>query len=446
MSPWRSRPWARSAPRVAIVPLRSTSARQVRRWLVDGALTAAVTGVQLGGLLGVGSVGVDGQRPVDVLGWVLVAFASLPLLVRRRLPWTVLLVTSVALIVYALLGYPFVVSGFGVLIALYGVAAQYPPRRSLGGVLLALVAMAVAHIQGPQEYPWSTVFGDLLATGAAWSLGDVTRIRWLRADALAERARQAELNREAHGREAVANERLRIARELHDVMAHSMSVIAVQAGVGRHVIDRDPPTASRALAVIEDTSRRTLTEMRQLLGVLRVTDVAVDDATAPPDGTAAAATRSPQPGLDRLEELLAAARAAGSVVTLSTSGTPHPLPSQLDLAAYRILQEALTNSAKHAGPAKVTVALTWRDDNLQIEVGDDGPGPASRPRSRPPGEGYGLIGLHERATSVGGDLQTGPGPRGGFLLRATLPLTANQAPTQASAEVSAEVSSLRDLR
>jgi signal transduction histidine kinase len=279
--------------------------------------------------------------------------------------------------------------------------------------------MAAAYVQWNTEYTWRSVLQDLLLVAAAWSLGDASRTRRQRAEALAERAREAERNREAHSREAVVNERLRIARELHDVMAHSMSVIAVQAGVGRHVMDRDPETARRALDVIENTSRRSLTEMRQLLGVLRVDDV---PETGEQVGPADTATRSPQPGLARLEELLAAARSAGLVVTLSMSGTPRPVPAQLDLAAYRILQEALTNAAKHAGPAEVTVTLRWTDDSLRIEVSDDGRGPVGGRRTRAAGEGYGLIGLRERATSVGGDLLTGPGPRGGFLLRATLPL------------------------
>ncbi len=249
--------------------------------------------------------------------------------------------------------------------------------------------------------------------GAAWSLGDAARTRRLQARALAERARDAERNRNAHSREAVTTERLRIARELHDVMAHSMSVIAVQAGVGRHVMDRDPETARTALGVIEDTNRRTLTEMRQLLGVLRVDD---------PPAAAQLGSRAPQPGLDRLDDLLADARAAGLVVTLSVTGTARQLPPHLDLAAYRILQEALTNAARHAGPAQLRVTLTWSGETLAIDVSDDGRGPVAG-RGSSPGGGFGLIGLRERATSVGGGFDAGPGPDGGFRVRATLPLT-----------------------
>lgn len=404
------------------------SLRRVPTWLVDGALTAVVVVISAAELLNAPAT-VGGQRPVDAVAWALVGLASVPVLAHRRLPWTVLVLTSAGLIAYSLLGYPHGTSGYGALVALYGVAARYPRRISLGAVPVVLSGMVVFSVAWPQQYTWHRVLADLLVIGAMWVLGDAARTRRLHARALADRAREAEASREAHSREAVVHERLRIARELHDVMAHSMSVIAVQAGVGRHVMDRDPQTAARALAVIEDTSRRTLAEMRQLLGVLRVDDVAADTTTASPTGTPGTATRTPQPGLDRLDELLTAARAAGSAVTLSTSGAPRRLPAQLDLAAYRILQEALTNAAKHAGPAEVRVALEWRDDSLRIDVDDDGPGPTDGTGDRPPGEGYGLIGLQERAASVGGRLQTGPGPCGGFLLRATLPLEGDRAPT-----------------
>ncbi|WP_448640789.1 sensor histidine kinase [Geodermatophilus sp. URMC 63] len=428
-------------------------ARRIPPRLADVALTGAVTVVTAAQLLAAPAA-VAGQRPVDAGAWALAALAALPVLLLRRRPWTAMALTSAGVVGYSLLGYPESISGYGVLVALYGVAARYPRRISLGAVPLVLAGMVVFTFSWPQGYTLNDVLADLLVTGAMWALGDAARTQRRQARALAERAREAEASREAHSREAVVHERLRIARELHDVMAHSMSVIAVQAGVGRHVMDRDPGTARRALTVVEDTSRRTLAEMRQLLGVLRVDDVAADDVAtdgratdgratdgratdgratsgratgdgaAPAGSAAGAATRTPQPGLDRLEELLATARAAGSAVTLSTSGTPRPLTAQLDLAAYRILQEALTNAAKHAGPATVEVALTWREDGLLIEVDDDGPGPASGR----PGGGYGLVGLRERAASVGGHLETGPGPRGGFLLRARLPLHVRPAP------------------
>ncbi|MGY2083936.1 sensor histidine kinase [Blastococcus sp. SYSU DS0539] len=393
--------------------------RRALPWLVDGVLTAALAVLHAGRLLAASPSGV-GERPIDALAWLLAAVATLPVLVRRWAPWTVLLLASSAMVVFVALDYPPSLSGYAVLIALYGVAAECPRRLSVPGLILAALPMLVVYLQWRAEYTWGSALQDGLLAAAAWSLGDAARTRRLQAVALAERAREAEANREAHGREAVAQERLRIARELHDVMAHSMSVIAVQAGVGRHVMDRDPETARKALGVIEDSSRRTLTEMRQLLGVLRVDDGPGSGGAV---ATPAAADRGPQPGLDRLDELLAGARATGLVVTLTVNGTASALPPQLDLAAYRILQEALTNAAKHAGPAEIRVVLTWRGDSLEVYISDDGRGPVGGRESRSASGGYGLIGLRERATSVGGELEAGPDPRGGFRVRARLPLT-----------------------
>ncbi|WP_347056882.1 sensor histidine kinase [Blastococcus sp. HT6-30] len=394
--------------------------RRALPWLVDGVLTAALAVLHAGRLLAAAPSDV-GERPIDALAWLLAAVATLPVLVRRWAPWTVLVLASMAMVVFVALGYPPSLSGYAVLVALYGVAAQCPRRLSVPGLLLAALPMLVVYLQWRAEYTWGSALQDGLLAAAAWSLGDAARTRRLQAVALAERAREAEANREAHSREAVAQERLRIARELHDVMAHSMSVIAVQAGVGRHVMDRDPETARKALGVIEDSSRRTLTEMRQLLGVLRV-----DDGPGSGSGGAASAPasagRGPQPGLDRLDELLAGARATGLVVALTVNGTARSLPPQLDLAAYRILQEALTNAAKHAGPAEIRVVLTWRPDRLEVDISDDGRGPVGGRESRGTPGGYGLIGLQERATSVGGELEAGPDPRGGFRVRARLPL------------------------
>ncbi|MGY1605299.1 sensor histidine kinase [Geodermatophilus sp. SYSU D00815] len=398
--------------------------RRVLPWLTDVVLATALVVLHAGRLLGASAA--TGERPIDALAWVLAAAATLPVLARRRAPWTVLALTSTAMVGFVALDYPPSLSGYAVLVALYGVAARSPRRLSVPGLAFAALPMIAVYLQWSAEYTWGSALQDALLGAAAWSLGDAARTRRLQADALAERAREAELNREAHGREAVAQERLRIARELHDVMAHSMSVIAVQAGVGRHVMDRDPETARKALGVIEDTSRRTLTEMRQLLGVLRVDD-------GPNAGGAVSASRAPQPGLDRLDQLLAGARTAGMVVTLSVTGSPRPLPPQLDLAAYRILQEGLTNATKHAGPAEIRVELTWRDDDLQIEVSDDGRGPVGGRGGRSRGGGYGLLGLRERATSVGGELDAGPAPGGGFRLRARLPLAAENATTSGSA-------------
>ncbi|HEX7166375.1 MAG TPA: sensor histidine kinase, partial [Acidimicrobiales bacterium] len=202
---------------------------------------------------------------------------------------------------------------------------------------------------------------------------------------------------------AVADERLRIARELHDVVAHAMSVIAVQAGTGRFVIRESPDVAAGALAAIETTSRDALQEMRRLLAVLR---------DGEPDGELL-----PAPGLADLSELVAASAAAGVDVEVVTRGDPLPLPAGLDLCAYRIVQEALTNVRKHARATRATVAVSYDETELTVEVRDDGVGAAS-----PPVPGHGLVGMRERVTLYDGSLETGPARPGGFRVFARLPL------------------------
>ena len=207
-------------------------------------------------------------------------------------------------------------------------------------------------------------------------------------------------------RQAVVDERTRIARELHDLVAHSMSIVAVQAGVGHHLIDRDPARAKDALATIETTSRQALTEMRRMLGVLRTEDEEPNRELAP------------QPSLDDLEPLLRSAREAGLEVDVRVEGAPRSMPSGVGLSAYRILQEALTNAVKHAGPARVEVHLNYGAEALAIEIDDDGRGLTSR---RDGHRGFGLLGMRERASVVGGELQAGARPGGGWRVSARLP-------------------------
>jgi signal transduction histidine kinase len=208
-------------------------------------------------------------------------------------------------------------------------------------------------------------------------------------------------------RVAVGEERARIARELHDVVAHSVGAMVAQAqGAGR-VLDRDPERAREALAAIERTGRNALDEMRRSLGVLRRTD-----ADAP---------LAPQPGMDGLGALVAQARDSGLEVELVTEGEPAPLPAGVDLSAYRIVQEALTNTLKHAGPVRARVAVRYAGDELELEITDDGaPGP---PRAQAVnGDGQGLLGMRERVALYGGELEAAHRPEGGFVVRASLPL------------------------
>jgi signal transduction histidine kinase len=235
--------------------------------------------------------------------------------------------------------------------------------------------------------------------------GDGTRRRQEAIAAAQERAAELELAREELARRAVTEERLRIARELHDVVAHSMSIIAVQSGVGAHVLDSQPEEARKALAAVEATSRQALVEMRRLLGVLR--------AETEPRGSLV-----PAPGLADVEALAAEVAQAGVRVEVRIEGTPAELPAGLDLSAYRIVQEALTNVVRHAGPATARVAVSYAADRVRVEVVDDG-------RGGDPGRdhgGHGIAGMRERAELYGGTLEAGPGPGGGFRVAASLPL------------------------
>jgi signal transduction histidine kinase len=263
----------------------------------------------------------------------------------------------------------------------------------------------------PGRFQTPTVVSNGLVIGAAWLLGHFVGVRRAYTARL-ERTAELERTRAEQARRAVAEERLRLARELHDVVAHSISVIAVQSGVGAHVAKTQPEEAAKALAAIEATSRAALIELRRLLGVLR--------QEGEPQGDLA-----PVPGLADLDGLLAEVAKAGLGVRLRVEGTPSPLPAGVDLSAYRIVQEALTNVVKHAGPARAQVTIRYRDQEVMVEVTDDGRGvtaPTSNGRAR---VGHGLIGMRERIQVFGGDLEAGPHPVGGFRVAARLPFAAD---------------------
>jgi signal transduction histidine kinase len=248
---------------------------------------------------------------------------------------------------------------------------------------------------------------------ATWVLGYFAHNYRAYAARLEERTAELEQAREELARRAVTKERLRLARELHDVVAHAMSVIAVQSGVGAHVAATQPKEARRSLAAIEATSRAALEELRRLLGVLRQEDE--------PQGDLA-----PVPGLADLDSLLAEVSKAGLAVKLQVNGTRPSVPAGVDLSAYRIVQEALTNVVKHAGPARAQVVVGYRDQEVTVEVTDDGRGAVTSVSDGRVGSGHGLIGMRERVQAFGGDLQTGPRPGGGFRVAARLPLAAEQ--------------------
>jgi signal transduction histidine kinase len=286
-------------------------------------------------------------------------------------------------------------------IALFTVAALLDRRTSLrAGVLaLAIVAIPEWHQAG-----WSNLLGvggRLLGFVVAWLIGDSLRTRRSYVQALEERAERLEREREAEARRAVAEEQARIARELHDVVAHNVSVMVVQAAAANDVFETRPERAREAIRAIEATGRGALVELRRLLGSVRGGD----------------AEYAPQPGLDRIDELVDAVRAAGLEVELRIDGEQRPLPVAVELSAYRVVQEALTNVLKHARATRAEIALRYAEAGLDVEVRDDGTGGGNGA-----GAGQGLIGMRERVAAFGGSLDAGPAATGGFAVAARFPL------------------------
>jgi signal transduction histidine kinase len=344
-----------------------------------------------------------------VLAIGLLVLQTIPLAWRRSQPSLVLALVAVAFGLKVLLGINTSVAGFGLLIGMYSVAAYEPHRRRVLFLGLAGVGFAAGFVVfgvtgDPRSFGLSV---PSLAFVAAWLIGDYLRTRRAYIAQLEERAARLERERDQDRRQAADEERTRIARELHDVVAHDVSVIAIQAGAARTVQASQPQAASQALALIETTARQTLVELSQLLGVLRKSDGATAD-------------RSPQPGLDKLPALVAELRSAGLAVEVSTHGEPRPLPPAVDLSAYRILQEATTNVLKHAHARNVHVRIAYRPRDLVVFVRDDGVG---HRRGQPGGNGHGLIGMRERVSLFGGHLRAGTAPGGGFVVAARLPIS-----------------------
>jgi signal transduction histidine kinase len=298
------------------------------------------------------------------------------------------------------------------LVAVYSVAAYGRPWVPLAGLVVAELGLAAVWFT-PAMLERSTFLLFMGTLAVAWVLGHIVGDRQVYAAQLEERTAELERAREELARRAVVEERLRLARELHDVVAHSMSVIAVQSGVGAHVAASRPEEVGKALAAIEATSRAALEELRRLLGVLR-------------QDSEPQASLTPVPGLADLDSLLAEVGKAGLAVRLRVEGTPLQLPPGVDLSAYRIVQEALTNVVKHAGPARAQVVVGYRDQEVTVEVTNDGRSTAALASDRRAGTGHGLIGMRERVAAFGGDLEVGPGLDGGFRVAARLPLAAQR--------------------
>jgi signal transduction histidine kinase len=355
------------------MPLRSVS--------IDVLLAAVLTGLTLATL---------GSRHAGWVAGLLGVLTVAPIALRQRAPVLTMLVIIAGLGAYStVVDNDFPNGGVGLLVAMFTVATV----RSRGiAAVMFLAAVAVTAFAYPREGPaalWPQLAQAILIVLGAWVLGESTR-RWAQhAERLAARAVQA-----------VADERVRIARELHDIVAHHMSVISLQAGLAEYVLDVDPPTAKNAIANVGDASREALLDMRRLLDVLRV-DPEYD----------------PQPGLDMLDGLVSRTRGAGLPVEVAVTGERRELPPGLDLCAYRIVQESLTNVLKHAGPATARVEVDYGDRTLTLKIIDDGP--VRTPRESP--VSHGIRGMRERAELYGGVLTAGPAASGGFAVVARLP-------------------------
>ncbi|MDX3850908.1 sensor histidine kinase [Streptomyces sp. AK02-01A] len=308
---------------------------------------------------------------------------------------------------------------FAMLVVIYTVAAQGGPRwASLLALIGGMFAAPISQVRWPVDE--ASAAGRIFFTVVmsvpfvlAWVLGDSMRTRRAYFSQLEERATRLEKEREAQAKVAVAAERARIARELHDVVAHNVSVMVVQADGAAYVLDAAPDQAKQALETISSTGRQALAEMRRLLGVLRTGDARETGEYVP------------QPDVGQIEDLVEQVRRAGLAVDFKIEGTPRPLPSGVELTAYRIVQEALTNSRKHGGPdVGASVRLVYFDDGLGLLVEDDGRGASHElyEDGGADGRGHGLIGMRERIGMVGGTLDAGPRPGGGFRISALLPL------------------------
>jgi signal transduction histidine kinase len=378
---------------------------------LDAALAAAVLACMVAGSFADphGPDGVTwGVRTPDPFSLLLMVLGAAALVLRRRAPLPVLVFTGCLAIVECVTGDPRAPVVMSAVVALYTVAATTDRSTTWRvGLLTMTVLTGAAMLAGP--LPWYAQ--DNLAvfawTGIGATAGDAVRSRRAFVRAIRERAEKAERTREEEARRRVAEERLRIARDLHDVVAHHIALVNVQAGVAAHVMDKRPDQAKEALAHVREASRSALNELRATVGLLRQSD----DPKAPTE---------PAPGLDRLDELVATFHHAGLHIEVARADQGTTLPTAVDLAAYRIIQEALTNVQKHAGPrAKAEVSIVRVGPNIEVTVLDDGAGETDAPAD---GGGHGLLGMRERVTAVRGTLTTGPRYGGGFRVHAILPV------------------------
>ncbi|MFF4261360.1 sensor histidine kinase [Streptomyces virginiae] len=346
----------------------------------------------------------SGRVALDGFARLLLLIGPALLVVRHRYPVAVAYGVSVVTLVYVGAGYPYGPVFLSLALACFAAVVAGHRRAAWGAVGLFWAGhLLIGHWlyrwlppTGDGPRPWAQEVGVTAWVPAVLAVAELVRVR-------REQWARERVERAASERRRVDEERLRIARELHDVLAHSISVINVQAGVGLALLDSDPEQARTALATIKAASKEALGEVRQVLDTLR---------------SPGEAPRSPAPGLDRLPELVEQAATAGLGVDVSTDGQARALPPGVDLAAFRILQEALTNVMRHSGARTARIRLVWQPHALELRVDDDGPATGGAPDDG----GNGLVGMRERAAALGGTVETGPRPDGGFRVVAVLPL------------------------
>jgi signal transduction histidine kinase len=398
-------------PRLPLV--RAFVARfSIRDWIV---LDAAVALVAAAGLMT--AIALAATPRLSGTGWDVARYGAtgvtagaLPF--RRRFPINALVMMVVASSIAVALQAPPPIVGLAAL-GLYSVASSTSTRFSQVTLAVVVVATAVAAWVGSKEQFVSSELATALSVVAAWLAGENTRSRRIYGNAVAQRSAEREMQREERSRRAVAEERIVIARELHDIVAHAMSVITVRAGVARLVLSEHPEEATEALGIIETTARRALEEMRLLVGVLR--NVEIDEGEL-----------APAPGLAAVGGLIDQAGHAGVKVTVEILGQTRSLSGGADLSVYRIIQEALTNVVRHAGPTSARVRIEYCADEIVVDVTDEGGRRWNPPQVDSSSGGNGLIGMRERVALYGGVLSVGPRGRG-FEVRASLPMSAVEA-------------------
>ncbi|WP_406175639.1 sensor histidine kinase [Streptomyces sp. NBC_00996] len=355
----------------------------------------------------------EGDDRLSWQGFLLAVGTAVPLVWRRRAPFLSACAVSICTPAMALYHAPPPNVAYGGLVALYTVATLCPPAQRRFMLVTWLVGASLTMMAKEHAQPFEYAF-HLTSFLSAYALGILTRVQRAYTAELEDRARRLERERAADTARATAQERARIARDMHDILAHAVSLMVVQAEAGPVVVRSDPERAEAAFDAIATSGRDAMRQLRRILGVLK--EEQVNGASA----------RLPQPGIAALAELVGqVAESTGLRVDLSTTGVPRPLPADTEVAAYRVVQEALTNTVKHAYASTARVELDWTEDALTLTVTDDGRGPGTRGPTAPPG-GHGLIGIRERATACGGSADSGRGPDGGFRVAVRLPATADR--------------------